>query len=73
VVPENATTTNLQLRGRVTPMANNECKHCGGEVRWKNNVGHYRDFCRECAGEIADGRTTVRDMDDPPRRRDDDA
>jgi hypothetical protein len=53
-------------------MTDHSCDRCGDEVKWKNSAGHYRDHCEDCAEEIAEERTTLRDMDDPPRGRADD-
>lgn len=44
------------------------CKYCGGRVAWKNEAGHYRDFCRSCANAVAGGHdlTASFDPDDDP-------
>jgi endogenous inhibitor of DNA gyrase (YacG/DUF329 family) len=44
------------------------CKYCGAPVEWKNEVGHYRAFCRSCANAIAGGHdlTASYDPDDDP-------
>jgi len=30
-----------------------KCKYCSGPVEWKNNSGHYREFCEPCANAVA--------------------
>lgn len=43
-----------------------ECKHCEGEVHWKDNRGWFRDVCEECAQRVADERTPARELENPP-------
>ena len=44
-----------------------KCKYCAGPVEWKNNSGHYRDFCEECAGDVREHSPRARfDPDGDP-------
>lgn len=56
------------------------CQYCGGPVKWKNEVGWYRDFCESCAMRVADGEDLQatfdpdgEPIDDPEREPDGDA
>jgi len=39
------------------------CKYCGARVVWKNEAGHYRDFCQLCANAVAAGHDLTASFD----------
>lgn len=61
-------------------MSGRAYQYCGGRVKWKDEAGYYRDFCRACAEAIADGHelreqfeTEMSPRADPHRPYEDDA
>jgi predicted amidophosphoribosyltransferase len=36
-------------------MARGFCCYCSEPVEWENNQGWKREFCEDCAQEVADG------------------
>lgn len=48
-----------------------KCIHCGGPVDWKNEAGHYRDFCEECVNDHPEHNPRARfDPDGEPEEPD---